>query len=340
MENKDKSKIKALHYEERMNLWENLPLKSPLAIFFEPSTYCNFKCCYCTQSLPKERFESEVRKYSNMSINVFEAALEQIREFDSKLKLVEFSGVGEPLCNKELPNMIKKLRESGLSNHIRLITNGVLLDKETSDKLIDASPTSIRVSIQGMSSEKYAEICGTKIEFGDIVSNIEYIYKNKKETELFIKNIDIALDENDCKKFYDTFENISDRMFVENIIPFFSKVDYDKILNDRQVNRYGEEKKEISVCPNTFTALVINSEGDISMCGKEVAPIYLGNVMTNGLVEAWNSKKRKDFLVSQLKKERHLNDICKDCKIPSESLASEKDILDPYSEILIDKFLK
>ena len=49
---------------------------------------------------------------------------------------------------------------------------------------------------------------------------------------------------------------------------------------------------------------------------------------------------RKDFLVSQLKKERHLNDICKDCKIPSESLASEKDILDPYSEILIDKFLK
>lgn len=334
------AKIKKLHSDERISLWENLPLNSPMAIFFEPSTYCNFSCCYCTHSLSKDVFESEVRKYSNMKMEVFEKALDQIKMFDRKVKLVEFSGVGEPLINKDTPKMIKMIREENVSEHIRLITNGVLLEGNVANSIIEARPSSLRISIQGMSSKKYREVCGQEVDFDKLVNNIEYFYNNKIDTELFIKNIDIALDEDDYRLFYDTFSNISDRMYVENIIQFFSKVDYDKILKNTDLDRYGNEKKKIEVCPNTFTALVINSEGDISMCGKEIAPIYLGNVMTTTLLDAWNSEKRREFLIMQLDKDRSKNLICKDCKIPSESLASDKDILDEHAQVLKSKFLK
>lgn len=337
--NEDRTpKIKPVHSDDRVNLWETLPLDSPMAIFFEPSTYCNFNCCYCTHSLSKERFETEVRKYSNMPVAVFNAAAEQIKAFGSKVKLVELSGVGEPLFNEHLPEMIRTLKELDVSQHIRLITNAVLMSEEKSNQIISAGVDSIRISMQGLCAEQYKAISGANVDFDKIVDNIRYLYAHKGQAQVFIKNIDIALDEAEYEVFYKMFEDISDRMFVENIIPFFSKVDYDAIIKVRETNRYGSPKQDLAVCPNTFTALVVNSEGDISMCGKEVGPVYLGNVITTTLVEAWNSDMRKAFLRLQLEKKRNENAICRDCKIPSESLASEKDVLDIHAEMLLPKF--
>lgn len=338
MIDKSSQKIKSVHGEDRVELWKELPLSAPMAIFFEPSTYCNFNCCYCTHSLTKERFETEVRKYSNMSLEVFTKAAEQIKAFDEKVKLIEFSGVGEPLFNEALPEMIRLIKDSDVCNHIRLITNAALMSKDKADSILTAGVDSIRVSLQGITSEQYKRISNVNIDFDKIFENIKYLYENKEKTQIFIKNIDIALSEEEHELFFAKFDSVSDRMVVENIIPFFSKVDYDKIIKTKDINRYGSPKKEVIVCPNTFTALVVNSEGDISMCGKEVAPIYLGNVMTTTLYEAWHGKTRRDFLRMHLENRRFDNKICCDCKIPSESLASDKDILDLHAKMLLDKF--
>lgn len=336
----EQSKVKTVHADDRLDLHEVIPLKSPLAIFFEPSTFCNFKCLYCTHSLAHERFVKEVRPYTNMRFDLFEKAVEQMKLFETPVKLVEFSGVGEPLFNPELDKMINKIKISGVSKHIRLITNAMLLTDEKTEAIINSGVDSIRISLQGISEESYKKITGVTINFEALFEKIKHLYLNKKNTEVFLKNVNIGLEQKEYETFYKMFADYSDRMFVENIIPFFGKVDYSQLIQKKDENRYGNELRTVDVCPNTFTALVINALGDISMCGKEIAPLYLGNLESTTLLEAWNSKERHDFLIMHLEKRRYDNSICKACEIPSESLASEKDLLDPYVDLILDRMTK
>lgn len=334
------AKIKELHSENRMTLWKNVPLIQPMAVFFEPSTFCNFRCCYCTQSMGKKEFEEKVRPYKTMDLDIVEKVTEQLKDFEEPMNLTEFSGMGEPLIHKELPQMIKMLKMANVTKHVRVISNAVFLSNEMADQLIEAGVDSLRISMQGITKESYKRVCGTDVDFDKIISNLDYFYKNKGGSKLFLKNVDIALTEDEQKEFFDRFSPIADRIYVEKIIEFFSLVDYKDIVKNTGENRYHKKKKELQVCPNTFTGLVINVNGDISMCGKEIGPLYLGNVRTTTLKEAWDSEKRRGFLVKHLRKRRNEIPICKDCKIPSESLASEEDILDPYAEEIIERFFE
>lgn len=331
------NKINKLHSENRVWLHQGIPFAQPKAIFLEPTTFCNFKCCYCTHSNGKDLFESQVRPYQKMSQEVRDRIVSEISQFQAPLNMVEFSGMGEPLIHPELPEFIAKIKATGKSGHTRLITNASLLTELICHKLVDAHVDSIRVSLQGISKETYEKTCGVAIDFDKLVAQLKYFHQHKGNTQLFLKNINIALSEEEKTKFYELFQDHCDRLYVETIIPFFSQVDYGFLSQTNQKNRYQADKIHLDVCPNTFTSLVINVEGDISMCGKEVGPCYLGNVKHTSLMDAWNSEKRTDFLRLQLNKRRFENPICKDCQIPTESLASEKDILDPYADEILQK---
>ncbi|MDA0036155.1 radical SAM protein [Brachyspira hyodysenteriae] len=71
--------------------------------------------------------------------------------------------MGEPLLNKNIYNMIPKANE--IANDTVLVTNGSLLTKENSDKLIESNIKTIRISLQGINEEDYYKTCGYKIDF-------------------------------------------------------------------------------------------------------------------------------------------------------------------------------
>lgn len=334
----DCEKIARLHGENRVWLHQEVPLPQPKAVFLEPSTYCNFHCCYCTHFMSKEQFEREVRPYENMELAVVERVVKDLESFPEPVNLVEFSGMGEPLVNSAIAEMVRRVKQSGRAAHIRLITNGVLLTPAMSDALIAAGVDTVRISMQGLSQRSYEKICGVRQNFEEIVSNIRYFYEHRGHAKIFVKNVNLALEAGEDARFYQLFADCCDRMYIENVIPFFSKVDYDQLLPTSEENRYHMEKREVTICPNTFTGLTLNVRGEISMCGKEIGPCYLGNIHEITLPEAWNSEKRRDFLLLQLHKKRWENPICRECQIPSESLASERDLLDPYAEEMIKRF--
>lgn len=331
-------KIKELYGEKRVVLGEHIPLESPFAVFIEPSSACNFECCYCPHSIGRKRFEQEIRPYGNMAWEVFQKTLEHMTALKHPLKLVEFSGVGEPLWNPLFPEMLKATKESGCARHIRMITNASLLTPETSDKLIASGVDSVRVSLQGITDDSYRRMTGRNIKFQQIMDNLRYFYEHKGHTQLYLKNINIALNEGEKQDFIRRYSGIADRIYIENIIPFFNNVDYSSIIEDSSENRYHRMTAPVDICPHCFTDLDINIYGDISVCGQIGKPIRLGNVQDTTLTEAWKSRTREEFLILQLKKNRYQNEVCRKCQIPTCSLASEEDRIDSYAEFVLQRF--
>ncbi|MDB3085883.1 radical SAM protein [Clostridioides difficile] len=329
-----KAELKPGFGHERVELHKHLPLETPFTLHIASSTICNFKCKYCVHSLDKSNFEKRGFNTSVMNWDIFTLAIEQAKEFKQKFKMVSLTGIGEPLCNKMLPEMIKYIKDSNITESIEFITNASLLNRETSIKLVDSGLDRIRISIQGLTSDKYEEVCGVRLDIEQLLSEIKFLYDNRKDCKIFIKTVDIALTENEDKDFYDMFGDISDRIFIEKIRPAFHGVDYSNLIKGKKViDRYGNEHDERLICPQAFFAIAVWPNGEMYPCDMIDNPISLGNIKEVSIKDAWNGESRKHFLRMQLNKDRMSNEICKNCCSPND-VSQPEDELDQYADKL------
>lgn len=270
----------------------------------------------------------------NLSMKTYVKILEQLKEFPNKLKMLSLTGQGEPLLNKNLPLMVKLAKEANIAERIEIITNASLLTSEMSDGLIEAGLDTLRVSMQGLSSEKYREICGSDINFDTFMENIKYFYRHKKNTNLFVKIMDVSLEVGEQNKFYQLFQDCSDRMYIEKMLPAYEGVEITQKMNV-DYDRYGRKHQKRVVCPLPFYMLGIFPNGDVEPCDTIYKPIVLGNVNQGSLSSMWNGKELREFWKMQLKKKRCTNMRCASCCAPDD-VSHQEDILD-YDA---DKILK
>lgn len=334
-----KAKIESHYDKNRVELYKVLPLDTPFTIIIQSSTVCNIKCKYCFNSLDKEVKKDKGFESKIMDFDLFLNILEQMKQFPNRIKSISFVGMGEPLCNSNLPKMIKLIKEADIVDRISFFTNGLLLNQEMALSLIDAGLDELRISLQGMTAEKYEEICGVKVEFSQIVNNIKYFYQHKKQCVLHVKVADIALEDGEQDKFYKTFENICDSMFIEHIVPMFEDIDYGDIIDKNlEINRFNEKTINFDVCSISFYMLNIDVNGNVIPCCDYFKPI-IGNVNQESLLDIWNGETRLEFLRMQLCKEKSKISVCKKCHALNENFHRE-DNIDNYTEEVLDRLEK
>jgi len=327
---------------DRVILSNAIPLDTPFTIGVSPSNACNFKCNYCVQSLDniilkeKYEFKKEIMKY-----DTFEKILLQLKQFPKKIKLLTFMGQGEPLLNKELPKMIKIAKCLDVAERIDVVTNASLLIPSKSIELIESGLNVLRISLQGITSKKYKDISNIDLDFAELVNNIKYFDNiSKGKCKVYVKIMNVSLIKNEEKDFYDIFNNITDRMFIEQIKPVYDGVDYNNFEYSLSTDRRGLEHEKRYVCSQPFFTLSIWPNGEVIPCSAIHKVCSLGNVNESSLLNMWNSKKLKNFQIMQLKKLRHNHPQCKVCVAPDDCLHPE-DVLDLKSkDLLNEKFLK
>ncbi len=333
------SQIKPICGLDRVKLSKKLPLRTPFTLYVFPTTYCNFKCNYCGHSLGLEKMKEEYDFMpQHMNINTYNLIIKQVCEFRDRLKVLSLTGHGEPLLNKELPVMIEIAKNANVSERIEVITNASLLNMEMSRALIDSGLDVIRISLQGITSAKYKDVCGYDLDFKELIDNIKYFYTNKKNCKIFVKVMDVALEDGNDEEFYNLFSDISDRMFIEKCRPVYSGVDYLNITNIDS-DRYGRVHKKRFVCPLPFYMLGVFPNGDVEPCDTIYKPIVLGNVNNDTLLDMWNGEKLKEFQIMQLKKERFENSKCAACCAPDDVAHPEDDLDDDANTILKKEFI-
>ena len=276
MNNKE---INWIEHRGRVFLKDVLPLDTPFKIEVEPTSACNFKCIYCRHSTVKV-------KPQFMSMEIFDKIISGLKKFPNKIKTFNFCGIGEPLLNKNIYEMILKADE--VADDVVLITNGALLTEENSNKLIETGIKTIRVSLQGISEEDYLKTCGYKIDFNKFLNNLEYLYKNKSDrTKLYLKMPDIAINTDERKDlFRKLFEDKCDYLVIQNIGNLFHDLDYSNIIINNPQNK-------INVCPQLFYLLIIDAVGSVYPCCAMHNDVKVGNINDNNIVEIWNGGAAK-----------------------------------------------
>ncbi|MDR1001380.1 MAG: radical SAM protein [Clostridiales bacterium] len=326
---------------DRVPLAGSLPLASPFTLYVFPSNACNFRCSYCAHSLSDgELFQTYGVGSEMMSLDTMRLIVEQSANF-APYKLLQFVSQGEPLLNRDLPQMIKMAASAGIAKRIEIITNASLLTREYSDALIDSGLTNLRVSLQGLDKETYRRICGIALDFDTLLEHLAYFYQHKKpEMGLFVKIMDIALPPvgvtpNAAAEFYKLLNGKCDRMSVEYVQPVYHAVGVQQnaVLRDR----YGNEHSPRFVCPFPFYQMCIWPNGDIQPCDAIYRACSLGNVHGATLREIWNGERLRDFRLAQLRDGYKSLPKCENCCAPDDC-SSPLDVLDGERERLINLF--
>ncbi len=324
--------MKAIFAPKYNKRYGEIPIKLseiPEVITLWAAGECNFRCKYCIQSSTLQiKKEEKFPVNKIMSWETFLRTMKQIQEFGKTLPAIVFCGIGEPLLNFRLADMISYIKQNHISQKVELVTNASLLTEEYSLKLIESGLDLMSVSIQGVTSEQYLETCGVACEVEQIAKQLKFFSEHKKECQLYIKTVDVALkSKEEYQRFEDLFGDIADFIFVDHVFPLFKNVDYSEFIQE-EVDQYTGEplkKQENFPCALIFNALYIEPEGEVVPCCTSPVPVRFGSIYETTLKEIWNSEKRKKLLLNHLEKRRREYDACSKCVQP-EILNTQKGI--------------
>lgn len=320
------AEIKPIAGMERKWLRDVIPLDTPYSVYFFPTNLCNFRCKYCAHAGGMQNFEKAYGlKPETMSLETFKRATDQLKDFPERLKVINMSGQGEPLLNRDLSKMIAYAKAADVAERVEIITNASLLDRELSDRLIDSGLDCVRISLQGMTAQRYKEICGLSLDFRKFTDEIDYLFRHRGQCKIFIKIMDISLREGEEEMFYQMFGTMANRMYIEKCKPVYDDVEATQKI-EVGTDRYGRRHKPRMVCPLPFYMLGILPDGTVSPCETIYVPEILGNVWTDNLISMWNGDKMKRFQKMQLQKARMDNPACARCCAPDDVAHPEDDL--------------
>ena len=337
------AEVKSSVDKNRTILREAVPLNSPLSMYIEPTRVCNFKCFYCMHSTRGQKngaLEQTGFSLEHMDMQLYQKIVEDIMNFSVIPKRICFSGLGEPLTNPNLPAMIQMLREYGFQGRIDVISNGSLLTPERSDALIKAGISRIQISVQGLTKEKYQEICQVPMDLEQLKENIRYFYEHRQNATIYVKIIDSILNGKEEEAlFYKMFGEICNTIYVEHLVIMEQQMGNHGREIDTTRNLMGELVEKRFVCGVMFYFLQVNIDGETFPCSTPGLPnsFSMGSVKEKSLLEIWNDKKRNRMIRKNLIDGYASIPACKTCS-SCIAIADESEYLDDCREEILTRF--
>jgi len=142
---------------------------APVCLYLEVTNRCNLLCETCPRT-----FE-ELEKPADMSFELFRRIVDQV----PGLQRAVLHGVGEPMLVRELPDMIRYLKERGV--YVLFNTNGTLLREKRFRDLIESGLDELRVSLDAADAKTYALVRGRPF-FDRIVRDVSRLTEYQRET--------------------------------------------------------------------------------------------------------------------------------------------------------------
>ena len=145
----------------------------PIEIEISPSGSCNHRCVFCAVD-----YIGYQPSFLDKDI-----ILRDIRQMSRKgLKSVICSGEGEPLLNKDMPDIANEIKACGVD--VAMSTNGVLFTKDKINECIQAF-TWIRFSVASMEQSSYDQIQrGKPDDLERVKANLADAVQVKKDKKL------------------------------------------------------------------------------------------------------------------------------------------------------------
>ncbi len=335
-----KAKIKPrIDLENRTKLETVIPLSVPFIINVDPSDMCNFQCKFCPTGDRKLMKNTPGRNHGIIDFELYKKIVDDICEFEKHIKVLRLYKDGEPLLHPKFVEMIRYAREKKCAERIDTTTNASLLTQQKNLEIIEAGLDRINISIEGINSEQYKEFSDYKIDFEKLVYNIRHLYENKKaDCEIIIKINGDIMTEDDKKRFYQLFGDIADGVYIEHIMSCWPEFELHDVEVNQEYGIYGQQIKEVEVCPYVFYSFSINSDGSASLCFLDWSrKLIIGDVKSESVKDMWNGEKLLSYQKMFLMKKRKAHPICGNCGQLTHGLPDD---IDDYAGMLLERIEK
>lgn len=152
----------------------------PVCLYLETTNRCNLLCATCPRT-----FEA-LEPPADMSWELFTSIVDQF----PKIARVVLHGVGEPMMVRELPRMIRYLKDRG--TYVLFNTNGTLLTGRKSKELLGSGLDELRVSLDAAEPKAFALVRGRDM-FDRIVQNLRAFTAMQSELEIEAPRVSLWL---------------------------------------------------------------------------------------------------------------------------------------------------
>jgi radical SAM protein with 4Fe4S-binding SPASM domain len=329
---------KDIRVEKREKLEEVIPLDMPYVLFVEPTNLCDMRCQFCPTG---DKNLKKMRPNGSMSWETYCKIITDIEEFGKKLKRINFYKDGESLLNKDFCEMVKLAKKKGISESLWLKTNGLLLNPELNQRLIDSGLDMIGISVAHITKEGYKRISDVDIDYVRFKENIRDLYNRRKDCKIYIKIADTGLSQLEKDLFYNDFGNVSDYVAIEGLHGWSMSDVKDFTMMTESKTFDGIPFTQKVVCPWPFYELAINWNGSVSLCNEDwVHGTIVGDINKETLKEIWLGKRLYEMQKMMLEGRRSENKVCNNCFY----LTCAPDNIDEYKSQILrkisNKFLK
>ncbi len=147
--------------------------RPPVCLYLEVTNRCNLLCTTCPRTYV------ELEPPADLTWDLFTRIVDQIPD----LKRAVLHGVGEPMLVKDLPRMVRYLKDRG--TYVLFNTNGTVLNERNGRALVDAGLDELRVSLDASTRESYLAVRGVDY-FERILANVAR-FRAMQEREGFAK---------------------------------------------------------------------------------------------------------------------------------------------------------
>lgn len=313
----------------KVPLEDRIPLSAPLSAHIDVCSICNFRCSFCFQADVKAMKDVGLKR-DKMPVELFKKIVDDLKEFDVKLKKVKIGNHGEPTLHENLPAMIEYVKKSEVTEIVELFTNGSKLNPTLNSAIIDAGLDRINISLEGLSDERYLEIAGVKVNMQEMVQNIAHLYRVRKDCKIYIKIADqtssldknnpkhFVLNEEEREYFFKTFGDICDEIFIEKVVPQWAETQLEKQNQVEDTGMYGQKiKKYKEICPFTFMYLHFNCDGTTSPCTLDwPRKVVIGNAYNESVKDIWNGESLRNLRIAMARGQRNCINFCNHCSAP------------------------
>jgi radical SAM protein with 4Fe4S-binding SPASM domain len=279
----------------------------PQIIEAELTNHCNLECVTC----PHKKM---TRKKGFMDFNVFKKIIDEVKPYTECINLF---GMGESLLHKDFFYFCKYASKNGLLTC--LSTNGNLLNKNVSRKLLGCGLDYLIIPLEACKKETYEKI-RIKGDFNKLVKNLKYLLslksKTKTNTRIILQFICFGENIGELKYLKKLLNKKERKYFQLRLKPYCETfVKRDKIVEHRP-------------CFILWNTMSVTWKGKVNLCCMDYDAIYdLGDIRKNKIKSIWKSstiksirKRHKNFNMGDLK-------LCKTCGVTEEGYFNKFSIL-------------
>lgn len=302
---------------------------TPPRIDLEPNNTCNLRCRHC-----------QVTHWSKPAAHLDLPGFTRILSQFPGLLSVKLQGMGEPLLNRELADMLQEGEKRGIS--MQVISNGTILNPAVAGRLLTLNKTHLCFSLDGATAATF-EAIRIGASFEKVVGNIREIVRmrgSRNLPQISVTTVVTSTNLHEIPALVRLCKELGvDSLSLQTALTNWGKQDLDNYNEtirisplSAQVDALFQESRRIArenhfelkiwnedyytkrhKCPWPWKRAFIAANGDVVPCCilADADIIKMGNVFEQDFAVIWNSPQYRDF--RERIRNHRLHEFCKNC---------------------------